>query len=149
MKTILRIVVGARRPLTIGEMALALDVATSPYLKLAAEFSINKEHLERNIRDWCGLFIFINYFKIYLIHQTAREFLICENGAITTEWKHCFNVADTEVYMSRICVRFLLLKHLKMKISHELVIDASRIKSNKNVIEDFLLYSAEHWLDYL
>ncbi|ERF68928.1 hypothetical protein EPUS_09418 [Endocarpon pusillum Z07020] len=156
VKTILRIVVGARRPLTTGEMALALDVATSPHLKSAAEFSINKEHLERNIRDWCGLFIFINHSKIYLIHQTAREFLICENGAIRTRWKHCFNVADTEMQMSRICVRFLLLKYLKMKVSYELITGdqwglRTKIlnKSNKNVIEDFLLYSAEHWPDHL
>ncbi|KAF7510248.1 hypothetical protein GJ744_006944 [Endocarpon pusillum] len=160
VKTILRIVVGARRPLTIGEMALALDIATSSHLKSIAEFSINKDHLERNICHWCGLFIFINNSKIYLIHQTAREFLLCENGAIRTGWKHCFDVADTEMQMSRICVRFILLKHLKTKVLLEPVIRnkwelCERIlswiwnKSNRNVIEDFLLYSAEHWPGHL
>ncbi|ERF75648.1 hypothetical protein EPUS_08801 [Endocarpon pusillum Z07020] len=156
VKTILRIVVGARRPLTTAEMALALDVATSSHLKSAAEFSINKDHLERNICHWCGLFIFINHSKIYLIHQTAREFLICEKDTIRTGWKHCFDIADTEMHMSRICVRFLLLKHLERKISYELVTSNTwdfhtkiQNKSNKNVIEDFLLYSAEHWPGHL
>jgi hypothetical protein len=57
VKMILRILVGARRPLTTGEMATALDIATS-HLESITDFSIEKDHLERNIRHWCGLFIF-------------------------------------------------------------------------------------------
>jgi Ankyrin repeats (3 copies)/NACHT domain len=156
VKAILQIVVGARRPLTISEMALALDIATSSHLQSAIKFSINKDHLEQNIRHWCGLFIFINYSKIYLIYQTAREFLICENGVIRTGWKHCFRRADTETHMTRMCVRFLLLEDLQKNISHRLVTatrwnfnNVIEDKSNRNVIEDFLLYLAEHWPGHL
>jgi hypothetical protein len=69
----LQIVVGARRPLTINEMAIALGIATSTDKDWLATVKVDHEGLEDRIRDLCGLFIFINHSKVYLIHQTAKE----------------------------------------------------------------------------
>ncbi|KAL9023532.1 MAG: hypothetical protein Q9196_007145, partial [Gyalolechia fulgens] len=49
---ILRIVVGARRPLTVGEMAVALGVDTSPSSEL--ELDIETTYLETHLPHWCG-----------------------------------------------------------------------------------------------
>jgi hypothetical protein len=57
-------------------MAMALGVATSTSVRTVAEARVNSEGLGEKIRQLCGLFVFINDSKIYLIHQTAREFLI-------------------------------------------------------------------------
>lgn len=73
---ILHIIVGARRPLKIAEMAIALGLATQPNVQFFAEVEIDKSHLEALIRRLCGLFVFINHSRIYLIHQTAKEFLV-------------------------------------------------------------------------
>lgn len=73
---ILRIVVGARRPLSIAEMAVALGVETSPPSEL--KLDIDENYIAAHLPQWCGLFIFINHSRIYLIHQTAKEFLIRE-----------------------------------------------------------------------
>ncbi|ERF68823.1 hypothetical protein EPUS_06267 [Endocarpon pusillum Z07020] len=153
VKTILQIVVGARRPLNTGEMALALDMATLSHVGSAADFRIDKDHLERNIRNWCGLFIFINHSKIYLIHQTARDFLICEiTMARNTGWKHRFDRIGTETLMTRICVKYLLLKDLKENVSYDRITDSRNEiegKSNKGDMKKFLSYSAEHWPGHL
>jgi hypothetical protein len=75
VKKILQIVVGARRPLTVQEMAVALGIATSTGHKSLDKVQLDPIRLENNIRHWCGLFVFINHNRIYLIHQTAKEFL--------------------------------------------------------------------------
>lgn len=81
VKMILQIIVGARRPLDIEEMAVALGVglkvANSADLRTAARSGLKVEGLAEKIRHLCGLFVFIDKSKrIFLIHQTAREFLI-------------------------------------------------------------------------
>ena len=106
---ILRIVVGARRPLTVNEMAVALSVDTSQSAEL--EMDVEKAHLETNLRQWCGLFVFINHSRIYLIHQTAKEFLIKESTVVKANnqsWKHCLSTMDIEQNMTHICVRYLV-----------------------------------------
>ena len=113
VRMILLIVVGARRALTIGEMALALDVATSPKpLESLLDFSVDKNHLKSHIRQWCGLFLFINQSRLYLIHQTAKEFLLGSDlsaEAACRGWKHSLQPTDIEMEMTRICVMYLCL----------------------------------------
>ncbi|OPB41799.1 hypothetical protein A0O28_0103590 [Trichoderma guizhouense] len=81
VKMILQIIVGARRPLKIKEMAVALGVGlkvgNSADLRSAATSGLKVEGFAKKIRHLCGLFVFIDKSKrIFLIHQTAREFLI-------------------------------------------------------------------------
>jgi hypothetical protein len=105
---ILQIVVGARRPLTVQEMAIALGIATSTESKSLREVQLDPTRLRSSIRYWCGLFVFINHDRIYLIHQTAKEFLIGESRSDTSVsgWKHCLDPQGIETEMSRICVEF-------------------------------------------
>ncbi|OJJ42568.1 hypothetical protein ASPZODRAFT_49644, partial [Penicilliopsis zonata CBS 506.65] len=75
VRKIFQIIVASRRPLTIEEMAMALGVAISPHSLTPEEAGLDPERMKRIIRQLCGLFVFINNSRIYLIHQTAREFL--------------------------------------------------------------------------
>lgn len=50
-ETILRIVVGARRPLTVQKMAMALGVAMTPCAGKAAEASLSPNRLDKKIRQ--------------------------------------------------------------------------------------------------
>ena len=102
VRNILLIVVGARRPLNIGELCLALDMIQQSH------DAINKDKVEMNIRDWCGLFIFFNHGRIYLIHQTAKEFLLCSlkaQDSCTQTWSHCFSLSEADRTMATVCVR--------------------------------------------
>jgi ankyrin repeat protein len=134
VKTILYIIVGARRPLTIIEMAMALGVATAPHARRAEEASLEPEGLREKIRRLCGLFVFIKDSRIYLIHQTAREFLINEvPGSLSHKWY--LQPTDTEILLTRICIQYLLMDDLvgKRREAH---------------LESLLEYSAQNWADH-
>jgi hypothetical protein len=103
VKTIFHIIVGARRPLTTSELAAALGIATNEEAQSFKDFHIDPNRLDRRIRSWCGLFVFINHSRIYLIHQTARAFLIKANNQDKNGcWKHCLEPKESEAIMARI-----------------------------------------------
>jgi NACHT domain len=131
VKTILQIIVGARRPLTIEEMAMALGVAMSSGPQAAG---LNPEGLEKKLRHLCKLFIFIKDSKIYLIHQTAREFLFSRSP--TSKWY--FEQNGSEKLMSRVCIHYLLMDNLEK--------DQSQNNPNNRI---FLAYATEHWADHV
>ncbi|KAG9852947.1 purine and uridine phosphorylase, partial [Aureobasidium melanogenum] len=118
VKLILHIIVGARRPLKVGEMALALGYATSKQHRTSADAQINASHLENQLRHWCGLFVFFNHSRIYLIHQTAREFLVAREhtqisgGLQNSLWMHSLEHIEMEKTMAEVCIRCLNLEDL-------------------------------------
>ncbi|KAK2730648.1 hypothetical protein FQN57_004250, partial [Myotisia sp. PD_48] len=137
VKKILYIIVGARRPLTIQEMAMALGVATSNNPQTAAKAGLIPGEVKETIPQLCGLFVFINDERVFLIHQTAREFLI-QNivGKSNCIWH--FGPSDVENIMAEICVRYLLL--------NDLADSATKSDPNINIL---LSYSAENWADHV
>ncbi|KAE8142341.1 purine and uridine phosphorylase [Aspergillus pseudotamarii] len=136
-KKILRIIVGARRPLTIEEMSMALGVAANPELGTAAAARLEPTRLSNRIRKLCGLFVFINNSKIYLIHQTAREFLIGRDIIHKPISEYSFELPDADKEMSQICIRYLQMDDLE---------DRQQLESN---IQCFLSYSAVYWADHV
>ncbi|OJJ85924.1 uncharacterized protein ASPGLDRAFT_65124 [Aspergillus glaucus CBS 516.65] len=103
VKKILQIIVGARRPLTIEEMAMALGLATRPISRNIAEAGLDSMGLENKIRRLCGLFVFINDSRIYLSHQTVREFLVRKEIAGNLCSVYSFDQKEAEDQLSQIC----------------------------------------------
>ncbi|KAK5539671.1 hypothetical protein LTR25_003376 [Vermiconidia calcicola] len=163
VKKILQIVVGARRALTIQEMAIALGIATSAQPKFLDQVKLDPSRLEDNIRDWCGLFIFINHARIYLIHQTAKEFLIGNSCSTPLPgWKHCLDPREIEKEMTRICVEYLCLedtRHVGESLAQRFIQyrtryrtryrDKYELSENLNDVESLLVYSAGYWPHHL
>ena len=157
--TILHIIVGAHRPLTTAEMAIALRIATQPYLQSYVGDRADKDRVEELLPRLCGLFVFINHSRIYLIHQTAKEFLVQKDAQKTSGyWKHCLTPNDSETIMASICVNYLLLNELDVIRLKEveggvfgqkrLEIQRATNEEHRNDIcdvEALLAYAAEHW----
>jgi ankyrin repeat protein len=149
VESILKIIVGARRPLAVGEMALALGLGSPNKYKTLAEAQINPDHLGRNLTDWCGLFVFINQSKIYLIHQTAREFLIARQdyehskSLAQNTWKHCIQQIEVEQMMTSICIRCLHFEDHKPSSSSD-KIPADILVAGESTNE-FMEYCSEWW----
>ncbi|KAJ5738869.1 hypothetical protein N7493_002024 [Penicillium malachiteum] len=59
------------------------------------------------VRNLCGLFINIVDDHIYLIHQTAKEFLLSEKTTNLDSWKHSLNPVEGHLVMAEICVVYL------------------------------------------
>ncbi|KAJ5186449.1 hypothetical protein N7449_011213 [Penicillium cf. viridicatum] len=136
VKKILEIIVAARRPLTIREMAVALGIATYSEARTIMEAGLDSTHLQRKLRQLCGLFVFTNSSKIYLIHQTAREFLIQKKRSDSLHHTYWSGQSDAENQMADICLRYLLMEDLEDD------------EGDSNV-QALLEYSAVHWTDHV
>ncbi|KAJ9264731.1 hypothetical protein DTO280E4_6141 [Paecilomyces variotii] len=135
-RKILQIIVAARRPLTLEEMAMALGIAISSDSQAANEARLDLQGLDKKIRHLCGLFVYIADKKVYLIHQTAREFLLYNQPTASSPYH--FSLDDAESQMAEICVRYLLMDD----------IEDSRSQQEPNA-HSFLRYAAENWADHV
>ncbi|KAG9645619.1 purine and uridine phosphorylase, partial [Aureobasidium melanogenum] len=148
VRLILQIIVGARRPLAMGEMALALGLATSDQHRTSVGAQVDPDHLGKQLRHWCGLFVFVNHSRIYLIHQTAREFLVAHQdyehskGIAYNTWKHCVQQAEMEQTMTTICIRCLNLEDRGVSPSDELSTDVLEAGQSR---KEFVEYCCEWW----
>ncbi|OQE32554.1 hypothetical protein PENFLA_c001G04688 [Penicillium flavigenum] len=138
VKKILEIIVAARRPLTMREMAMALGIATSSGLQTTKQAGLDPIGLDGKLRRWCGLFVFTNNSKIYLIHQTAREYLIEKRNSSNLKSAHWSSLTDAEDQMAEICLTYLLMEDLEY--------DKDDSGSHTRC---FLEYSAVHWPDHV
>jgi hypothetical protein len=138
VKKILEIIVAARRPLTIEEMAMALGIATSSGSPTIKQAGLDPIGLDGKLRRWCGLFVFTNNSKIYLIHQTAREFLIEKENSSNPNSAYWNSLTDAEDQMAEICLRYLMM-------------EASEYDEDESgsLTGCFLEYSAAHWPDHI
>jgi ankyrin repeat protein len=163
-RKLLHLVVGAVRPLTVSEMrmALAVDPAHSEYASLDLE---PEARFAKTVRNLCGLFVTIVKNRIYLLHQTAKEFLVsgsvqqnhnnCKNGAISPtvhqprdnyedagtglgRWKHSLHPVETNRILLEACVSYLQLDLFSEDESNDNPIHAA----DEHI---FLHYSAIHW----
>jgi ankyrin repeat protein len=116
---------------------MALGIATSPQAQTAAKAGLESSQIDKKLRRLCGLFVFVNNSKIYLIHQTAREFLIMKSCSISANSLYSWTLTGTEDQMAVICLRYLLMEVLE----HDDDDQYSKIR-------DFLDYSALYWPDH-
>ncbi|KAG7007336.1 hypothetical protein G7Y79_00010g028370 [Physcia stellaris] len=107
---LLHIVVGASRALTVQELnvALAIDHTSRNYLDLDLE---REEAFELRVKSICGLFIYIDRSYVFLIHQTAKEFLVSrreDDVSLTGLWEHSLKPSISSGILAGICVNLLL-----------------------------------------
>ena len=81
-QSLLYIMVGAARPLKLQEMDVAFSLATQNGCKCYADLDLDEANLETRIRNLCGLFVYVTNSRVYLIHQTAKEFLIQKKSSL-------------------------------------------------------------------
>jgi hypothetical protein len=139
-RRILHIVVGAFEPLTIQQMSLALTI-TEIYHSHKEEDQEPEDRFKTTIRDLCGLFVVIVDKKIYLIHQTAKEFLVrsessralltsnrpstrnlltasrrSSTGTAEPSWKQSLFPKDSHKVLAEICIWYLTLDLKKLRL---------------------------------
>lgn len=109
-KRIPQIVVSAVRPLTLEEINIAQGIR--PGMRSSTDL---KRYLlpdvSNSVKHLCGLFLRNIDSKIYLVHQTAREFLISQSNTApqgSLNWKHSLEWSEANSVMSEICVSYLL-----------------------------------------
>ena len=113
-RKLLHIVVAAVRPLTLKEMnvALAIEDGNKSYKTLGIE---PESWFPTKVQKLCGLFVSVIDSRLYLIHQTAKEFLMSEgsrieppNHAVLGNWKHSLMPKESHLILAKACVLYLL-----------------------------------------
>jgi ankyrin repeat domain-containing protein 50 len=151
-RKLLHIVISATRPLTLKEMSLALSI-TSKHQSITDLDSVSEEQFHDDLRQLCGLFVVVVDFRIYLLHQTAREFLVSpstqklphlhNNPAL--KWCFSFHHEESHRILAEICVQRLVFADLE-SIDMRAVTPQDRDKSFAEHI--FLQYAAQNWTDH-
>lgn len=152
-KKILHIVVAATMPLTLDEMNFSL--AVEPYHKSIRDLEqdlLPPAGTENTLKEICGLFIRVIDSKIYLVHQTAKEFLIkdgetvCDNPS-PGAWRHSLDPIESNYVIANICLSYLLLVDSKVDPAvistpnRRLRLEVNHFPSREN----FLGYAARNW----
>ena len=153
-KKILQIVLAAIRPLTVAEMRIALAIN-------GEHKSINDMDLEPEatfsdiLRKLCGLFVTIIDSRVYLIHQTAREFLLANERvsqptvADVVLWKHSIDHKAAHSVLAEACITYILLPIFDLNPLTLYDTPPSRDKSIAYMSSHtFLGYAAYYWMDH-
>ena len=119
-RNLLHLVVAALRPLTLIEMnaALAIERCSDQDNELDID---PEETFELTIRELCGLFVTVKKGQIYLIHQTAREFLIRDKTDARKEtpepnawnWRYSLLPMESHRVAAHTCMLYLLLYNIR------------------------------------
>ncbi|KAF2477159.1 ankyrin, partial [Lindgomyces ingoldianus] len=147
---LLYIVVAAARPLTLREMTLVLVLQESHQsyddLNLRPE-----DRFREDVRDICGLFVTIIDSRIYLLHQTAKEFLVQKDMVNSPKdvhsnlkWKNSLRPQESHRILAEICIWHLLLAEFE---THPLYRNGPPSQYTEDHV--FLDYSAKHWAAHL
>ncbi|KAL4732892.1 ankyrin repeat protein [Aspergillus similis] len=134
-RKLLHIVTAAERPLTLREISLALAFNTNgqSIREIADNIQTDDERIKRTIRDLCGLFLAVIDGKVYLLHQTAKEFLVRQSQDSINEdtkactWKHSLHPGESHYILAGICTLYLIQD------------------TTQDIFHGFVDYAANHW----
>lgn len=176
-KKLLQIIVAAHRPLTLSEMAMAMAIRAGH--KSCYEIKPEPEiRFRETVRELCGLFVSIVDSSIYLLHQTAREFLIncepletllgAEPDTKSLQWCSSLRLEESHRLVAMICMIYLLCvecdacaadwdndfcfpedQYFKSYIHSECMWENARSKAPLAAATAFFDYSAGHWQDHV
>ncbi|KAJ5490400.1 hypothetical protein N7453_011225 [Penicillium expansum] len=163
-RKLLHVVVSASRPLTVQEMRVALGLSLGN--RQIEDLDLEPEaRFATTVRNLCGLFVTIVDSKIYLLHQTAKEFLVprsvpaefihiqgaspnslCQSSHGVENvnygrsvWKHSFLPVESNRVLLEICMSCLLLNTFEQEFWEFRGLISF---GDEHVL---LLYSSENW----
>jgi ankyrin repeat domain-containing protein 50 len=146
-------VVAAVRPLSLKEIAVVLYITQKAETYEDLELQEDKQ-FKITIRHLCGLFVTIVNNRVFLIHQTAKEFLIKPpdiETAFTGSWKHLLDPKQSNLNLTKYCLWYLLFKefgtgYISLLDSAEELFYELTFRKSDSEIDKFL--SKHHFLDY-
>ena len=118
----LSIVLIAARPLALEEMNIALNIEESSTSIDDLDLE-DEESFKGRLRQWCGLFVSVSRGQVYLLHQTARSFLLqkaptivslnCGNGTSQSSthhpwlWQGSVDSLEANAVLATACIMYL------------------------------------------
>jgi len=129
----------------------AIEEGSISYQDLDFELELSFKY---TVRNFCGLFVTVVNLKIYLIHQTAKEYLILNKDSAQPVshfdscldiWKHSLEPGESNL-VAKICISYLLFTVLggpPLVTNRE--VGLREIVEEYNRRHGFLGYAAKYW----
>lgn len=119
VRVLLHLIIAARRPLTLCEMNIALNVRDQ-------SDALDEEGLglstDEEFKQWlihtCGFFVTVYDERVYFIHQTAKEFLLrpdSEEGGSNDDWGRSITTRSADAMMAESCIAYLSLRQFSQR----------------------------------
>ncbi|KAI4117565.1 MAG: hypothetical protein LQ338_007526 [Usnochroma carphineum] len=154
-KRVFQIVLVACRPLTLGEVDVALKVSkqTSSHTDLELD---GPSRLQETLPTRCGLMVSIVQSKVYFIHQTVKEFLLDKHGMgppAGRPWQQSLRLKESHNVMAKSCLRSITLSDVRLdrvNLCNALLPEDLRdMEPNENCRGYGLLsYAATYWAEH-
>ncbi|CAH0046378.1 unnamed protein product [Clonostachys solani] len=154
-RRVLHIILAAQRPLTLKEMSFALAIGPS-HKPPDDNKSIPETKVCNDIQDLCGAFVRIVNSKIYLVHQTAREFLVSSDESVqpsdandgisptsSSQWKSTFQPQESNQILAEICLWRIALSDCRLDQHQGNMEIRDAVKGCP-----LMSYAAQHWAEH-
>jgi ankyrin repeat protein len=112
-KRLLHIVLAAEKPLSVEELSLAMAIEREgqPHDDIL-ESTEPAKRFKSTLRNICGLILVVVDNRVYLLHQTVKEFLVrkssdADDSESSSNWARAFPVAESNKFLAEICVWYL------------------------------------------
>ncbi|EQB52351.1 hypothetical protein CGLO_08035 [Colletotrichum gloeosporioides Cg-14] len=117
VRTLLALILAAKRPLTVAELSTAVNCRINTLE--SRKFDLDDIPDEKEFGSWirweCGSFVTIYEGKAFLIHQTAKEFLLEAPEADHGGWQGSMTKHVIHQYMAESCISFLSLEKFQQQ----------------------------------
>ena len=148
------IIIGAETALTLQELNVAMSIEDDSQCYKTLELESGTA-FELRIKSICGLFVYTDRSKVFLIHQTAKEFLQWNQEVPeppTGMWEHSLKLEDSNSLLAGICVNLLMLDDLETNpLSAGGLGDHVSTAQYEHYCDAHVLlkYAAEFWAEHL
>jgi hypothetical protein len=146
---LLSVIVASQRPLSLTELNMALSIRPSDRSRVDVQPRW-QPNMSRRIKGVCGPFVRIIYGRVYLVHQTAKEFLLCPSNferSSPFSWGHRLKLSEVHLELAQICIRYLAFDDFKAtqfpQVSHDET-DLCSMDLHPHSHE-LLDYASNHW----
>ena len=150
-RRLLSITCTATRSLTVKEMMIALTIEGEH--RTYEDLEIQSDDFSKSlIRNLCGLFVSIINGRVFLLHQTVKEYLMPHEYILSQAprctWKYSIIPEESNLLLANICIWYLRLLQFDttdgLKAGLDVEISLLRTKPATDEHE-FLEYSAKNW----
>ncbi|KAJ6004873.1 hypothetical protein N7540_012672 [Penicillium herquei] len=130
-KRLLHIILAAERPLSVEELSVAMALKSEDQRVDDILESIEApERFKTTLRSICGLMLVVVNDKIYLLHQTVKEFLLQESSTPvislpSCHWRHEFSARESQKILAEICAWHIYAASVEPSLSMHLTYSAT------------------------
>lgn len=154
-RRVLQLIIGSSTPLSLEELNIAFNIG--PEARMVRQITLER-NIESHVKQLCGFLVRISGGRLYLFHDTTREFLVKSESSDCNPdtWKHSIDLSVANRVLATSCARYLLLQDWRelIKVPSSWLEDGNgmnpaQLQSSAKTVEIEWYYILPHVLNLL